>query len=152
MGMRTWPRLARLLRYATVSAVSTAVGLSTLGILVTFTQLSAGWANVIATVLGTIPSFELNRRWVWSRDDRRSLTRQVLPFGCLALLELAASTLAVHGAATWAQNHQVAHMTRTVIVIGANLTAFGALWVAQYVVCDRLLFRAWPATAGGVDR
>jgi putative flippase GtrA len=116
--------------------------MTTLGLLVTLTSLSPGWSNVVATALGTVPSFEMNRRWVWARSDRRSLLRQVLPFVAMAFAELVASTLAVHAAGVWAQHHGVGHLTRTAIVEGANVGAFGALWIAQYVICDRLLFRA----------
>ncbi|HEY0398177.1 MAG TPA: bifunctional glycosyltransferase family 2/GtrA family protein, partial [Acidimicrobiia bacterium] len=61
---RRMARLGKLLRYATVSAVATITSLTVLGVLVATGTLSAGWANVVATAVGTIPSFELNRRWV----------------------------------------------------------------------------------------
>jgi putative flippase GtrA len=133
-------RLAQLLRYATVSAISTAVGLSVLAVLVGVAGMSAGWANVIATGLGTLPSFELNRRWVWRRADR-SILRQAVPFVALAFVELLASTLAVHSAAAWADGHHLARLTRVGVVLVANVTAFGVLWVAQFLLCDRVLFR-----------
>ena len=90
--------VARFLRYGSVSAIATVTSLLVLGILV-----FAGWpavaANLVATAVGTIPSFELNRRWVWGRGRRRSLTRQVLPYCLLSLAGLVLSTLAVHVAA-----------------------------------------------------
>src|SRR5438270_2291653 len=85
--------LARLGRYASVSAVSTATTLTVLGLLVGVAGAPAGWANVAATALGTVPSFELNRRWVWSARGRRSLLRQVAPFAALSLAGLGLSTL-----------------------------------------------------------
>lgn len=142
---RPWPLVAKLVRYASVSAVATVVSLVTLTLLVAFTPVSPGWANVVATALGTIPSFELNRRWVWSRSDQRSLSRQVVPFVALTFVELAVSTLAVHAAGRWAADHDVSRLIRTVIVDGANIVAFGTLWVAQFVLCDRVLFRSQPA-------
>ena len=39
-----------------------------LTLLVGTDAVTAGWANVIATGVGTVPSFELNRRWVWGRS------------------------------------------------------------------------------------
>jgi putative flippase GtrA len=54
-------------RYATVSAIATTVSLTILGLLVATGAMSAGWANIIATAVGTIGSFELNRRWVWGK-------------------------------------------------------------------------------------
>ena len=41
--------------------------------------------GVIATTVGMIPSFELNRRWVWRKNGRRSLTTELAPFAALSL-------------------------------------------------------------------
>ncbi|HSS08396.1 MAG TPA: GtrA family protein, partial [Acidimicrobiales bacterium] len=65
--------ILKLIRYATVSAISTAVSLTILGTLVATNATTAGWANVVATAVGTVPSFELNRRWVWKKRGRRSV-------------------------------------------------------------------------------
>ncbi len=60
--------MRRLRRYAGVSVISTAVSLAVLTLLVGTDAVTVGWANVIATGVGTVPSFELNRRWVWGRS------------------------------------------------------------------------------------
>jgi putative flippase GtrA len=144
------PRLVNLARYASVSVVSTTVGLSTLAVLVGIGHWPAGWANVAATGLGTVPSFELNRRWVWHRHDRRSWRREVLPFAALCSVELVASTAAVHAASQWTGHAGWGDGTRTVVDLGANVTAYGVLWVAQYIILDRLLF-ARPGMAAPTD-
>src|ERR1700733_9537415 len=78
-------RLAhKLVRYTAVSAISTTVSLSILGFLVATRPLSAGWANILATSVATIPSFELNRRWVWKKVGQRSLLAEVGPFCALS--------------------------------------------------------------------
>ena len=92
-------RLAVWLRYCAVSAVSTGTSLTTLGVLVGVAGVDATVANVVATAVGTIPSFEMNRRWVWARHGRRSVTRQVVPFVALSFAGLVLSTVAVHVAA-----------------------------------------------------
>ena len=74
---------AKLVRYATVSVIATAVSLTVLGVLVGTSVVSAGWANVIATAVGTVPSFELNRRWVWHANGRRSMRAEIVPFAVL---------------------------------------------------------------------
>jgi putative flippase GtrA len=73
--VRVPARVQSLVRYASVSAIATTVGLVTLALLVDVGHWPAVWANVVATALGTVPSFELNRRWVWRRDGRRSMLR-----------------------------------------------------------------------------
>jgi putative flippase GtrA len=142
--LRRWSgggRVRQLLRYSSVSLVSTVVGLSVLGALVATRTLSPGWANVVATAVGTVPSFELNRRWVWRRTGHRSLVREVGPFCVISFLGLAVSTLAVTTAARWAGHHGVGTTTRTAVVEAANVAAFGSLWVAQFLLLDRVLFR-----------
>jgi putative flippase GtrA len=129
----------RFLRYGSVSAISTATSLLLLGVLVGVVGFPAIWANVIATAVGTIPSFELNRRWVWAQSGQRSLLRQALPYVLLSFAGLVISTVAVHVA-----SDATAHASRavhTVAVELANVTAYGALWMVQFALCDRILFR-----------
>ena len=139
-------RVVRLVRYGTVSAVSTAVSMTVLSVLV-FTRATApAWANIIATAVGTVPSFELNRRWVWGKTGRRSLWAEVGPFCAMSFAGLALSTVAVGIAARWATGAHFDAGMRTLLVDMANVSAFGSLWVAQFLVLDRVLFGRRPAT------
>ena len=138
--------LRKVMRYATVSVISTGVSLCVLGSLVATATLAAGWANVVATADGTVPSFELNRRWVWGRTGRRSVLAEVGPFCTLSFAGLALSTLAVSLLATWATRAHLGTSGRTVAAEAGNVLAFGSLWVVQFVVLDRVLFRARRAT------
>jgi len=130
----------KLARYATVSVISTSVSLTILGALVATSAVTAGWANVIATAVGTVPSFELNRRWVWGRTGRRSAVAEVVPFCALSFLGLGLSTLAVSVAAGWAASAGLGTAARTLVAQGANVGTFGTLWVVQYLLLDRVLF------------
>ena len=145
--------LRRLSRYAAVSAISTSVTLSLLGLLVYTKALSPGWANVVATAAGTVPSFELNRRWVWAKKTKRSLVREVVPFCALSFSGLGLSTLAVKLAAGWATGAGLGSGAVALVSQAANLATFGSLWVVQYFLLDRVLFgsRAFPpaVAAGG---
>lgn len=139
--IRDLRRLARrLVRYASVSAIATATSLTVLGVLVATGATSPGWANLIATGVGTLPSFELNRRWVWEKTGPRSVWREVGPFCALSFLGLGLSTLAVSSASGWAANAGLGVGARTLVALGANVATFGSLWVGQYVVLDRVLF------------
>jgi putative flippase GtrA len=119
-------------RYAMVSVV--AVGVSQ-GVLITC-NLLLGWSaapsNLMAVSIGAIPSYVLNRAWVWGRRGPNQLWREVVPFWAFALLGLAFSTLLVYLAARWNDS--------TIVVSLANLSAFGLLWVAKYLFLDALLF------------
>ena len=140
-------RLSQLLRYGTVSVISTAVSLSVLGALVFTGAVGAGWANVIATAVGTVPSFELNRRWVWRKTGRRSVRREIGPFCLLTFTGLVLSTVAVSVVAHWAAAAGFDARLRTLLVELANVGAFGSLWIAQFLILDRLTFRAEPERA-----
>lgn len=133
-------RLGQLLRYGAVSIIATATSLVVLGVLVSTRALSPGWANVVATAVGTVPSFELNRRWVWHRQGAASTRREVIPFVALSAAGLVLSTLAVSVAGRWTDRAGLTGASRTLAIQCASVAAFGALWLAQFVILDRVLF------------
>jgi putative flippase GtrA len=137
-------RIRQLVRYAAVSGIATGVSQVVLATLVATRATSAVEANVIATMVGTVPSFELNRRWVWGKSGNRSLAKEVIPFAAISASGLLLSTLAVAVASRWAEARGFSGAERTATVQAANLAAFGLVWVAQFVLLDRVLFRSRP--------
>jgi putative flippase GtrA len=140
----------RLIRYGSVSAISTATSLTLLGVLVGLLSFPAIWANVIATTIATVPSFELNRRWVWAQRGQRSLLRQATPYFLLSLTGLVISTFAVHLASD--ATTDASRLLHTAAVEMANVAAYGTLWIVQFVLCDRVLFRSPGVAANAGDR
>jgi putative flippase GtrA len=138
----------RLLRYAGVSTVATITTLTVLAVLVATELLTPGWANIVATAAGTVPSFELNRRWVWRKAGRRSLLRETVPFVALSFVGLVLSSLVVKAATSWAVNVGLSTAARAMTADTANLATFACLWVVQYFVLDRVLFRTLPIPEG----
>jgi len=132
------PRLGQWCRYAAVSVVSTLTSLTTLGLLVGVVGFEALWANLVATAVGTVPSFELNRRFVWRRRGPASLRRQVVPFTALSFAGLALSSLTIRVASGLSAHAGRAGHTAAVEV--ASVAAFGSLWLVQFVLLDRVLF------------
>ncbi len=133
--------LRRLARYGAVSIISSVIGLGVLGFLVGVRGTSAGWANVISTTVAAVPSFELNRRWSWQGRSGRAKVDQVVPFFVMTFLGLGLSTYVVHWAGLIATEHQLHPFHRTVAIEGASLGTWAALWLVQYLVLDRILFR-----------
>ncbi len=133
-------RLHQLVRYGTVSLIATATSMTVLGVLVWTGAMPAAWANVVATAVGTIPSFELNRRWVWGKRGARSLAGEIGPFCVLSFAGLGLSTAAVGAASVWATTSGFAPAAHTAVVEMANVAAFGSLWVLQFLILDRVLF------------
>jgi putative flippase GtrA len=131
--------MAKLLRYSAVSGISTVTSLTVLGALVGIFSVDAVVANVLATAVGTVPSFELNRRWVWFDHSQRSPLRQVAPFCTLTFAGLVISTLTVRLVS--GRTADLGRGWHTLAVEAANVAAYGALWVVQFFLLDRVLFR-----------
>jgi putative flippase GtrA len=142
-------RLGQFIRYGMVSAVSTTVSLSVLTSLVATGAMRPAPANVVGTIAGTIPSFELNRRWVWGGSGRPHVRRQVVPFVVLTIIGLLLSTAAVGAVGRYAITAGWQRETTAIASAFANLAAFGTVWVAQFFILDRLLFRP-PAVVATV--
>lgn len=133
-------RVWQFVRYGAVSIIATLTSLTVLGALVATATLTPGWANIVATGVGTVPSFELNRRWVWGKTGRRSLAAEIGPFCVLSFAGLALSTLLVSTVGQWATSAGLDAFWRTAAVEVASVAAFGSLWVLQFLVLDRVLF------------
>lgn len=148
LWIRYKEKLHKLFRYSAVSVVSTITSLTVLGIMVGLMNFPPGRSNVVATTLATIPSFELNRRWVWSRQGQRSVFKEMLPFWALSFLGLALSTINVALVGVWTVHWS--HLDRAAAAGATNLGTFGVLWVFQFVLCDRWLFRDRTAVVAGM--
>ena len=113
--------------------------------------MPAGLANVIATAVGTVPSFELNRRWVWRKTGKRSLARR----GRSVLGAVVRGPRALHARSrAWPRRGRrsagVSGATRTLVIEAANVAVFGSLWIAQFLILDRILFRSTVTASGAV--
>jgi putative flippase GtrA len=125
-------RARKPILYALVSVVAVITGQAVLwscsGLL--------GWdpvpSNIMSVAVGSVPSYVLNRYWVWGKRGKNHFVKEVLPFWGMALLGLILSTIAVAIAASWND--------ATIVVAGANLGAFGVIWVGKYFVLHHVLF------------
>lgn len=134
------PLFERLACSLGVSVATTLVSTGVLVVLVLASGMSAAPANAIGVLCGIPLSYVGNRRWVWRRVGRSALLREVLPFATMCLLGLVASTVVVGrvGALTVA----FPAGWRAVLLPMANALTFGMLWVVQFVVLDRWIFRS----------
>jgi putative flippase GtrA len=124
----------------TVSVGTTVISAVILVALVVGAGVPAGTANVIAVCCGILPSYLGNRRWTWGRAGRGGIAREVVPFCVLSLagLVLSTVTVALAGAATAAWSDALRSVALPVVQAGT----FAALWVVQFVMLDRVIFRA----------
>jgi putative flippase GtrA len=124
-----------------VSVVSTVVSVTTLVAASVGLGMAAWMANVLATSVATVPSYHLNRRWTWGKRDASDLWREVMPFWVLSFAGLVLSTVAVALTDSWMHGaHVGSPLLHTLILLTAHLSGFGLLWIAQFVLLDRVLF------------
>lgn len=142
---RTRPLLERLCCSLGVSVATTLVSTTVLVVLAVGLGVDAGMANAIGVVCGIPLSYVGNGRWVWRRRGRGGFGREVVPFWTMNLLALLASTVVVGrvGAFTAA----LPSSWRAVILPLANAATCGALWILQFLLLDRVIFRTRPARA-----
>lgn len=122
----------KLVRYSAASVVGVVVGQSCLYFFSAVVDLHAALANFLAVAVSSVPAYLINRYWVWQKNDRNSFRREVVPFWGMAFLGLVLSTIAVtfvDDRTDWQPAIQA-----------ANLAGFGVLWVAKFMVLDRILF------------
>jgi putative flippase GtrA len=134
---------AKAIKYSMVSVV--AVIVTQVVILICVEALEWPWvlSNFVAVTIGCIPSYTLNRAWVWQKRGKSQLTREVLPFWIMALIGLIFSSILVALADQWTD--------APIAVNIANLAAFGILWVAKFWVLDAVLFKVSDEIVDAVE-
>lgn len=97
-------------------------------------------SNVLACVVGGIPSYYLNRRWTWGKTGPSHLLKEIVPFWGLACLGLVFSTWSADFAETKAHEFTSSRFTQAMIINAAVIGAFGVLWVAKFIIFNKVLF------------
>lgn len=125
-----------------LSVATTVVSNAILVLLAVGAGMAAGPANAIGVTCGIPLSYLGNRRWVWRRTGRGGFPREVVPFWALCLLGLVVSTIVVGRVGALTALFPPAW--RAVILPLANVATFGALWVVQFALLDRVIFAHRP--------
>ena len=125
-----------------VSVLTTVISVATLAVAILGLGIAAWAANILATSVATVPSFQLNRRWTWGKRGASDPWRETLPFWALAFAGLVLSTIFVALTDPWMAHLHTGLLVHTGAVVGAHLSGFGVLWILQFILLDRLLFRS----------
>ncbi len=136
---RHTPEGKKLIRYSMVSVVSTLVSFTALaiifGVLHLFGEIGS---TVVANVIATVPSYYLNRMWVWGKGGRSHLVKEVIPFWVMSAVGIVVSI----GGAAVARHVGIAfhlsHFEQTIVVLAANVLSFGLFWILKFVLYNRL--------------
>ena len=156
------PSGVKVIRYSAVSAFGVVMTV-TLFTAINFVHLSSSghgtlvsdhhvrpWvSNVLSVGLTTIPTYYLNRAWVWGKRGRSHLGKEVLPFWIFSFAGLGLSTLFV-ALANGGKSGKVTLAHQLVLVI-AQLAGFGFLWIARFFVLDKFMFGKGHVPHDGVD-
>jgi putative flippase GtrA len=143
------PEGLKIIRYTTVSVISALTSLVVLTIVYGVLRL---WTEVISVLFSNVvagfPSYFLNRRWVWGKGGRSHLWREILPFWVMSLTGIGFALFTASLAHNYADTHHLHHLARTALVVGANVAAFGILWVLKFLILNRLFAQIADAEVG----
>jgi putative flippase GtrA len=141
---RETPEAKQLIRYTMVSVISTVVSLGTLSLVFGVFHF---WGEVASTVfanaVATVPSYYLNRGWVWGKNGRSHLMKEIVPFWAMSAIGIVVSIFGAAIARHLGIEHHLAHLQQTVVVLFANVMSFAIFWVLKFLVFNRL-FKVHP--------
>ena len=133
------PGLRKLVKYSMVSAISVVVSqIVQFGSF--FLTHNGVLSSVMAVAAGTVPSYELNRRWTWRKSGPSHMWREIVPFWVMSFIGLVFSTACVYGAERWAEDRDITKAKTALLLNLASLVAFGLLWVGKFLIINHLLF------------
>jgi putative flippase GtrA len=136
---RDTPEALHLFKYTMVSVVSTIVSFGVLALVFGVLKL---WgpigSTVFANAAATIPSYYLNRKWVWGKGGRSHLTKEIIPFWSLSAVGIFVSIFGAAAARHLSKVHHLSHLDQTILVLLANLMSFGIFWVLKFLIFNRI--------------
>src|ERR1035437_5455729 len=140
---RKTPEAKQLIRYTMVSVISTVVSLGTLALVFgVFHFWGEVGSTVFANAVATVPSYYLNRGWVWGKNGRSHLMKEIVPFWAMSAIGIVVSIFGAAIARHLGIDHHLAHLQQLVVLF-ANVMSFGICWVLKFLVFNRL-FKVHP--------
>ena len=135
-----YPRLLRWWRYTASSAVAAATSQLTFLLLYGSGLAGAPLASVLSVLAGVPPKFVLSRWWVWERRGAPRFLDEVVPYLAVVAVTGAASALLTGLAESVIDERVTSHAWRVGLVSAAFFTVMAGMFVARYVLCQRLVF------------
>lgn len=145
--LRRWwrrPGTRRFSRFAVSSGV--AFGVSNLVFLVAYglELTSPQVATVLAYAVGVPTNYLLTRRWTWRRRGRPPLRTELLPYAAVVTVNVVAAAVGTWAVDRWLQSIELPRVIDVALVSMTFVAINGGLFVAKYVLLDRLVFRERP--------
>ncbi len=139
----------KFIRYSMVSGIAVVISQVTLVLCTGVFGLSGILSNTVAAVVSTPASYELNRKWAWGKSGKSHLWREVAPFWGFTLIGYLGSTGTVQLADTMTKSHGVHGGLRLLAIMGAQLFAYGLVWIVKFLVFNRIIFADRTSGAEG---
>lgn len=135
------PGVRRFSKYAVGSAV--AFGASNVAFLLCY---GTGWtspevASVAAYGVGIPVNYVLNRRWAWQRRGRPDVRTELLPYAAVVSLSILATAVVTSTADRVLASADLGRALTVVLVQASFIGINGGLFLAKYVLLDRMVFR-----------
>lgn len=135
----------KILRFTSVSGISTAVSFLVLNIVYGFRIIpSEIYATLFGNVVATVPSYWLNRSWTWGKRGKSHFRSEIIPFWSMSLLGISFSLIGANlvGAFIhshhWDAKHHGHHIFATVLLSGTNVLSFAIFWLMKLYVFNRI--------------
>lgn len=125
--------IRKLFKYSMASAVGVGVGQPVLWLCFGWAGWSAVPANLASVSAGAVPNYLINRRWTWHQTGKNRLWGEVVPFWVMSALGMLASL--------WAVSYAERRWDTTLAVAIAQLSGFGLLWIAKFLVLDKIMWK-----------
>ena len=136
---RHTPEAKKVIRYTMVSVISTVASFGVLGIVYGLHIITGEIeATVFANVVATIPSYFLNRMWVWGKGGRSHWMKEIVPFWVMSAFGIVVSIGGAAVARHIGKTHHLTHIQQTALLLVANLVSFGLFWILKYMLYNRL--------------
>jgi len=136
---RHTPEAKQLIKYSMVSVISTVASFGVLAIVYGLHIIKGEIeATVFANLVATVPSYFLNRMWVWGKGGRSHVMKEIVPFWVMSAIGI---TVSIGGAAVArhiGKTHHLGHLQQTAVLLLANLISFGLFWVLKFMLYNRL--------------
>lgn len=144
------PGVKRFSRYTVGSAVAFATSQLVFVAVYGLELAGPGAASVWAFAGGVPVNYVLNRRWAWQRRGRAGVRGELLPYAAVVSLSVVASAVGTAAADRALQAAQMPRIAEVVLVAATFAAINGGLFLAKYVLLDRLVFgQRQPAAQHG---
>ncbi|HEY7931455.1 MAG TPA: GtrA family protein [Acidimicrobiales bacterium] len=129
----------KLVRFTLTSGITTVVSFGSIAILYGFRIIpGVMWSTLAGNLIGTLPAYNLNRRWTWGKRGRSHFRQEIVPFWLMSMIGIAFSQLGAWWAKHEVHSHNWSHLANTALVTGTNLTCFGVFWILKLFVFNRI--------------